>query len=368
MFVNNIATQRAPCRIVYDAGSSGTRLYIYERHASQWLEHAGPKVGALADPVREIRGRKWTDADAVVGNVVDSLAQIRTNGPADRQGRPEWPAFDWTERCTIVTADVYATAGMRIAEQQNPDRSKRLWRKLKQQLSAKLGKGVTINARTLTGFEEGLYAWLSVRNKLGRADFGIVEMGGASSQITFPCHQCPSARTVSLADQPRKLFSYSFLGLGGDEAARVFGIIPACEYAAAKANPQWTEQACANSIHLKTAQGIHDPYNIVDQGRGTYMAIPLDKSDVHNWVLTGAFHFMHDSDVDTCCKQGGDCFNRETSCFRAVYFKKYLGALGINAYTTAESSWTLGAVICAENHCLRDSGRLECRWLGTACL
>ena len=165
-----------------------------------------------------------------------------------------------------------------------------------------------------------------------------------------------------------KLFSYSFLGLGGDEAAKVFGIKPACEYAAGKANPQWTQQACANSIRLKTEQGLRDPYNIGEQGQGRYQAIPLHKADADNWVLTGAFYFMRDTDIDTCCKHGGKCFNAPTSCFRAVYFRKYLGVLGIKSYTTAESSWTLGAVVCEENNCLRDSGRLKCRWLGGDCL
>ncbi|MFI5391458.1 MAG: nucleoside phosphatase, partial [Bacteriovoracales bacterium] len=51
---------QADCRIIFDAGSSGTRLYIYEKGSGEnaWIEHEGPKVEAIADPVREIRGKK----------------------------------------------------------------------------------------------------------------------------------------------------------------------------------------------------------------------------------------------------------------------------------------------------------------------
>jgi len=369
--VNSVKVDvKTPCRIVYDAGSSGTRLFIYELHNTKWREHVGPKVSALADPVREILDRQWADAEAVVAEVVNSLEQIKVAGPVDDEGQVKWPAFDWSEQCRVVSASVYATAGMRIAEQQNPDRSRQLWQKLKQRLSAKIPKNVTVSTRTLTGFEEGLYAWLSVRQISGKDDFGIVEMGGASSQLTFPCDECPSARIIRLADQSHNIFSYSFLGLGGDEAFEILGNDAACQFGAAKQMPGWTEQACARSISIQTSQGIRDPYNIGEQGRGRYQVIPVHKAEADSWVLTGAFYYMKDSDLDNCCILGKEskCHNPDSSCFRSVYFRKYLRLLGIDSYSTAESSWTLGAVICQENDCLRDSGKLKCRWMDGDCL
>lgn len=370
--VSEATGNKPECRIVFDAGSSGTRLYIYERVNTGWRQHEGPKVGALADPVREIRGVKWSDLDAVITDVMKSLDQFKQNGPVDKKKRPRWMAFDWSAKCNIVSANVYATAGMRIAEQLQPKRSKLLWRKLSQQLSEKLGKQVTVSTRTLTGFEEGLYAWLSVREERKKNDFGIVEMGGASSQVTFPCPTCQqngTGRDIMLGGKPIRLYSYSFLGLGGDEAAKVFGIVPACVYGAGKVQPQWTEDACGKSIRVKSKQGFRDPYNMdSNKKRGIYQAIPLQKADISEWVLTGAFQFMQDSDVNTCCKQGGNCFKASTSCFRAVYYKKFLRQLGIASYKKAASSWTLGAVICEANNCLRDSRRLQCRWLGGDCL
>ncbi|NKC13250.1 MAG: hypothetical protein GKR94_13955 [Gammaproteobacteria bacterium] len=104
------ANSASNCQIVYDAGSSGTRLYIYEQQGDSWVEHRGPKVSALADPVREIRGKTWADADAVVAEVVGALDEVK-------------PDFDWSTQCQLDAAQVLATAGMRIAEQEDRDKS-----------------------------------------------------------------------------------------------------------------------------------------------------------------------------------------------------------------------------------------------------
>lgn len=286
---NDVAPAKSPCRIIYDAGSSGTRLFIYQKQNGKWLEHEGPKVSALADPVREIRGKKWSDVDAVINEVANTLDHIQTNGPGDKTGQPKWLAFNWPTLCNIVSANIYATAGMRIAEQQNKDKSVVLWRKLKQKLTEKLGKEVSVDTRTLTGFEEGLYAWLSVRNSRTDNNFGIVEMGGASSQVTFPCINCPTAKIINFANQQLKVFSYSFLGLGTNEAPKTIGMTPACAYGVGAKSSTWTEDNCASSIRIKAEQGIRDPYNFGDKGRGTFKVLPIQQSGITQWVLTGAF-------------------------------------------------------------------------------
>ena len=58
-------TDLPACHIIYDAGSKRTRLYVYQQTDIGWLKHAGPKVGALADPVRKERGKTMADARAV---------------------------------------------------------------------------------------------------------------------------------------------------------------------------------------------------------------------------------------------------------------------------------------------------------------
>ena len=82
------------CHIIYDAGSSETRLFIYQETATGWLKHKGPQADPLADPIRRNRGKSLSDVNVVIANVLITLDDIRRDGPADRNGEPQWRAFD----------------------------------------------------------------------------------------------------------------------------------------------------------------------------------------------------------------------------------------------------------------------------------
>lgn len=365
-------TTNADCHIMYDAGSSGTRLYIYQRQGKSWVEHAGPKVSALADPVRSIRGKSPRDLDAVTTEVVAALDSIQQDGPL-KDGKPKWQAFDWTKQCHLVSANVFATAGMRIAEQENRAASSTLWSTLKQKLQAKVGSNVTVNTRTLTGFEEGLYAWLAARTEQKSNQFGIVEMGGASTQITFPCARCNSTndavRTVRVEGKPLQMYSYSFLGLGQDEAPKSLGLASSCAYGIKTILPEWREMLCARTMRLTDKLGIRDPYNFSGNRRGAYEQVPTQLADAGKWYLTGAFNFMDDNNIDTCCGNKGQCFEKQTSCFRAVYLKEYLRNLKVPANSAKlDVSWTLGAVQCTADNCLQQTKPPTCDWTNKGCL
>jgi len=358
---------------MYDAGSSGTRLYIYEQQDSKWVEHEGPKVGALANPVRNFQGNELKKAaDNVVDEVVQALEAIKTDGPDDK-GKPKWHAFDWSTRCTIESATVFATAGMRIAEQENRSESKKLWKMLKEKLQEKLENKLDsslVTTRTLTGFEEGLYTWLTIRDEKDSHHFGIVEMGGASSQVTFPCKDCKDAEKILVQGKLVSLYSYSFLGLGQDEALKRFGRTPSCAHGAGLVKEDWAIADCADHMPLKSSEGIRDPYNYGSDGRGTYIDLPIDKADIWEWVLTGTFKFMKKNDILYYCKNSDvDAFKPLTSCFNAVYQREYLNALGVSSFSKKDdASWTLGAVLCEEDDCLQKAGKLLCRWSDKGCL
>lgn len=357
--------QRPPCQVMFDAGSSGTRLSVFVRKGRTWEEHVGPKVSALADPVREIRGRHYADMAAVNAEVVATLDEMRHAGPPNAKGQPAWQAFDWTTQCRVESARIYATAGMRLAEREQRERSAALWADLHQRLQQRLGASVSIETRTLSGFEEGLYAWLAVRQALkGRSDFGIAEMGGASSQITFPCKRCDAAddatRMVKVDGKSLRIYSYSFLGLGQDEAPHTLGVAPTCAYGVGLDHPGWQPADCANTLTLalqEPTQGIVDPYNRDHGPRGSHRRIPTERADHPRWFLTGAFNYMHAGDIDTTCRRRGPHVGQEASaCFKPIYLQSYLQALRIPASAPKiESSWTLGAVLCAASQCLRPS-------------
>ena len=381
----NLGSEKNACYIMYDAGSSGTRLYVYEQHGADLVEHEGPKVAALADPVRSFRGKTPADIGAVTDEVVAALDTIKTDGPLD-DGKPKWQGFDWSKACNLVSAKVYATAGMRIAEQENPADSLVLWQTLQPKLQAKVGLGVAVETRTLTGYEEGLFAWLSAKGNNTATDFGIVEMGGASSQVTFPCADCDptddAVKTIQLGGKPIQMYSYSYLGLGQDEAPNSLPMpfvdpVPAdCAHGVGTTQAGWKEADCADDIPITTvASGaeIRDPYNYVLGGaKGTSNALPAAQQNVPQWSLTGAFNYAKDTDVKDCCiNKSNSCFQAETACFRPIYLKKYLATLGITADQTAKKnvSWTQGGVICETEDCLADQTDAPvCRWTSEGCL
>jgi len=332
-------TDAVSCQIVYDAGSSRTRLYIYERTPSGWLAHRGPESDALADPVRGIRGKTMSDAGVVVENIVAALENIRRDGPLDSKGEPEWLAFDWPNHCTVDAAAVYATAGMRLAEQHDSEASELIWKMLNDGLNEKLL--MPVSTRTLSGYEEGLFAWLAIREDVVDENFGLAEMGGASVQVTFPCADCESSKMVRVKDQLISIFSHSFLGLGQDEAWKKFGPVPSCERGVGLKHPDWQVGECATHMPVSS--------EAVTGIRGRIMKIRG-----FDWYLTGAFRYMRDIDIDQYCRQGLDSgYQQSTSCFRAVYLDSVLDALGVpESAEPTDVDWTLGAVICTATRCL----------------
>ncbi len=330
---------QTPCFIIYDGGSKDTRLYIYQRTTTGWLKHRGPKTAALADPVRGIRGKTIEDADAVVKELVDALDEIRATGPLDKTGKPLWPAFDWQEECHLEAVAVYATAGMRLAEQQHPHTSVEFWVKLNKKLARKVGMPAT--TRTLTGFEEGLFAWLASRERRQDGNFGIAEMGGASIQVAFPCSGCELSRPVRVKNQLVEIYGESLLGLGQDETWQRWGRLPACAQGVASKNPDWQIADCEAGM-----LDIED--RTADVSRQIKAAEGLD------WYLSDAFRYMLDTDIEEFCHKGAeDAYEPERSCFRAIYLRRLLSVLGLSAaYELSDADWTLGAVICDTTRCL----------------
>ena len=327
------------CIIIYDAGSSSTRLFVYEQIASGWLQHRGPLTDALADPIRGNRGKTMADADSVIDALLGALDDLRSDGPPDRNGNPRWQAFDWQRQCRVESAAVYGTAGMRIAEQQDAAASGLLWRKLNARLGAMLGAPVT--TRTLTEFEEGLFAWMAVSESQPDARFGIAEMGGASLQVTFPCRDCEGVRKVRVKGRKVKVFSHSFLGWGQDEAWQRFGDVAACQRGAGARNQAWRIEEC-QAVMAGFANAAADVKGYIKETEGL------------RWALTDVFRYMRNSDIENFCRKGLDSgFQPESSCFRAVYLQGVLQTLAVPLDAEKSSAnWTEGAVVCTATRCL----------------
>ena len=362
------------CHVVVDVGTTGTRLYIYYKRGGKWIEEKGPKTEkGLAKELAEELAEGVTN-HKIVDDVVKLLGKFES--------------FDWKDQCSDVDSiQVLATAGMRLAEKADPDGMETFWKSLRTGLHKAYGQFVDwpdITTKTITGYEEGIYAWLSIKkereqNALTDIDFGVVEMGGGSTQVTFPCGiDCTKPRDFVVDNKTVPFSVHSFLGLGTDELPKSIGFtdIPTeCKYGF---GALFVEKACSDPIDtmLISRGKIKDPH------LNRFIATP-DRNHIAKWYRKGSFYYMdkelrdgNKSDVSNCCENSRDqfCYERLKSCFVTMYRPVFLGALGINYKDTAkviwdDSSWTLGALICEETDCLQKISTRTCPWLtGSMCL
>jgi hypothetical protein len=281
-------------------------------------------VSAIADPIREIRGKTWKDANTTIDDVVSALDKIKNHSIEE--------SFDWEKNCNLKSVSVYATAGMRIAEQENLTKSNKFWSMLHEKLQKKVSSSTIVNTRTISGYEEGLYKWISIYEQKGYDDFGVIEVGGASAQITYSCRECEKKsddtfKVITLGKGKSKvIYSKSFLGLGVDEAINVFGLSQMCEYAIGETKQNWDFEKCASKIPLGNKGYLLDPYTSTNK-KGEYIALPETLNKTNKWILAGAYIHLSDDAVDNCCMKKGKCYSEKYSCFNAVYLNKLLQKL-----------------------------------------
>jgi apyrase len=169
----------APFRygLMIDAGSSGTRLYVY-----LWLNRTGPAVPALQIPgaVYSAKivpgiGSFVSNASAAGTSLLPLLAFARQQVPSELYNST--PIF------------LKATAGMRELNNSNPVAAGLIMKSVNTTLSASGFLFGPDSARIIPGTEEAISTWLTVNSlsdRLGgpaNETLGDVEMGGASLQV-----------------------------------------------------------------------------------------------------------------------------------------------------------------------------------------
>ena len=212
LFITTIANaatscQEHHCLAVVDAGSTGSRLHIYAYDVDKqnnpikieqvWSNKVKPGFASI-EP-----------SQAVVDTY---LTNLFANSPEQN-----------------VPVYFYATAGMRLV---STVKQKIYYDALKQWAEKNTQSNVVI-AKTITGREEGVFGWLAVNYKLGTLQskdkplLGVMDMGGASVQITFPAEQTNTINSNDLVsmdiyNRHITLFSHSFLGLGQTEMSHQY--------------------------------------------------------------------------------------------------------------------------------------------------
>lgn len=190
-------------QIVVDAGSSKTRGILYKLSS----DTITPIVeNSTKNPLASHVHFPENADTQLISPLLDALIKL-----ADDKG--------YTLEKNNVLVSVLGTAGMR---ELSPSQQLSIYQSVSEAIH---GKGLmTGQVRTIEGWEEGAFAWVHLNYLIGLTGsdktLGIIEMGGASSQITFASNdpQTDTTHTVQWNKQTYRIVSESLLGLGADAA------------------------------------------------------------------------------------------------------------------------------------------------------
>ena len=206
-FISTVNASITPCHehhclAIVDAGSTGSRLHIY---AYDLDEHSTPIK------IEQVWSNKIKPGFATIEPSSTVINAYLNNlfAEAPEQNLPVY---------------FYATAGMRLVSAPK----QQVYYEALNQWFVTHAKFNLITARTITGREEGVLGWLAVNYKLGSLQsnnkplVGVMDMGGASVQVTFPAGHADVIDSsdlvpVDIYNRHLTLFVHSFLGLGQTE-------------------------------------------------------------------------------------------------------------------------------------------------------
>ncbi len=286
--------------IVFDAGSSGTRMYIYEVEG----EKATPLHNYRVKPGLSSLDPNDTQAlDQYFYDLVKSAENI-----LDAQAKAQTPFY------------LYATAGMRILPNEQQESLIHAARLSLAKQAATFGypSPMDENIRVISGTEEGVFIWIS-DNYLSDSfahyflnahnTVAALEMGGASSEIAFLSH---SAQQFTLPYEHNHhstpIYSYGYDGLGANEAIATLS---------ASGNPQFASCFPVEAPYPLTAPKLTGTGNfhectaaIKDQfinpaalracqqeTPGQCSGLGVHQPSTHaveNYLLTSAFYYLFD--------------------------------------------------------------------------
>lgn len=348
---NNVCDTRY-CLGVVDAGSTGTRifLYSYDKDATgnpvqiheEWSKKVTPGLASL-----ELRQEKIEAyLDGLFSSSLDSKIPLY----------------------------FYATAGMRLLPKKTQEN---YYDVVRQWFDTHQSSWVLREAKTITGKEEGIWGWISTAYQLNALEsgeahqIGVMDTGGASVQIVFPIHEpitSSSAQVtqVSLYGQNYTLYAYSALGLGQTLVSQQFLNHPAC-YPSGYILTDGTEAfgdalSCVHEVthlvndvhHVNDDVGVwvnQEPRAWYVMGGVVYTArhplLDLNVSFTLNELLQSA-------DEKACSRSWSEVSsfafdNADSACFLGAYYYALMTrGYGLSpdeeVHSISDGSWTLGVL------------------------
>ncbi|XP_010777189.1 ectonucleoside triphosphate diphosphohydrolase 3 [Notothenia coriiceps] len=213
--------------IVIDSGSSRSTIYLYkwpgEKENETGVVTEQKNCRVVGDGISEMKVDKEKGAKSMAAFKV-CIENITKAIPAEKR--------------KTTTLFLGATAGMRLLQGLDEQRSSEIMEDLREYLSSL--PFAFQNASIISGQEEGLYGWITVNylmgnllekntwNKYvrpqGEKTVGSMDLGGASTQIAFAVQgnlSGPDYLPVKLYGYPYNVYTHSFLCYGKNEAGRV---------------------------------------------------------------------------------------------------------------------------------------------------
>ncbi|XVF03331.1 hypothetical protein REPUB_Repub04eG0252000 [Reevesia pubescens] len=197
--------------IIIDGGSTGTRIHVFGYR----VDRGKPPVFDFKEGLESLRVNPGLSAYAEeTEGAGDSLTELL------EFGKRKVPRKQWGE----TEIRLMATAGMRLLDDEVQERILEDCRKVIRVSGFKFRNDW---ASVITGSDEGVYAWVVANYALGTLGgnplhtTGIIELGGASAQVTFfSSEPMPSefSRSIKFGNFNYNLYSHSFLHFGQNVA------------------------------------------------------------------------------------------------------------------------------------------------------
>ena len=214
VYAETTICQQRHCLAVVDAGSTGSRLHLF---AYDLDSNQHPMI------INELWSKKIKPGIATIDPNQDSINAYLNQlvGNVTEQNVPLY---------------FYATAGMRLL----PESRQQLYFNALRQWFGSQTQFKLMDVRTITGREEGVFGWIAVNYQLGvfndstaKSLVGVMDMGGASVQVTFPVQDVEKIDkhdllTIDIDGRQYVLFVHSFLGLGQTVLSQQFLDVTSC--------------------------------------------------------------------------------------------------------------------------------------------
>jgi hypothetical protein len=274
----------------------------------------------------------------------------------------------------------YATAGMRLLSKPQ----QQLYYEVIRQWFSEQTEWQLMDAKTITGREEGVFGWLAVNYQLGAFDdatqpmLGVLDMGGASVQAVFPIDDANDISPsdlfkIHVGSRQLNLFVHSFLGLGQTVMAQQFLDVQSC-FALGYNLPDESQgngdaTTCRRIIE-KLVNQVHDVNEV--------MKVPMSHRMVSGWYTMGGsaslakaplFNFngkpftsqglLEQADNQVCHRQWQDLYNEypnDEYLYGYCLFSSYYYALMVDGYglspqqpiqysSAQDIDWSLGVIL-----------------------